>query len=82
LDETRAASATFDYIQWNAHKFTSTAAWCSGDFNADGVVDGLDFVLWNDNKFTSSDGVNAVPEPGAGVLLFAAVACLGVARRR
>jgi hypothetical protein len=71
-----------DYIEWNAHKFTSTAAWCSGDFNADGAVDGLDFVLWNANKFTSSDSVSAVPEPGMGVFLIAALISLVVVRRR
>jgi formylglycine-generating enzyme required for sulfatase activity len=69
-----------DYIEWNAHKFTSTAAWCSGDFNADGVVDGLDFFLWNDNKFTSSD-VASVPEPCAGILLISALIGLAVVRR-
>ncbi len=55
-----------DFIIWNAHKFTSTAAWCSGDFNADGFVDGLDFIIWNAHKFTSADaGVRSVPEPGS-----------------
>jgi hypothetical protein len=52
-----------DFISWNNHKFTFTAAWSAGDFNADGVVDGLDFVIWNGNKFQSSDGVMRVPEP-------------------
>ena len=40
---------------WNSNKFTSVAAWCSGDFNADGVVDISDFNVWNGNKFTASD---------------------------
>jgi hypothetical protein len=71
-----------DYIEWNAHKFTSTGAWCSGDFNADGVVDGLDFVLWNDNKFMSSDGVSVVPEPGTGFFVIASTIILAVSRRR
>ncbi|GAG87947.1 unnamed protein product, partial [marine sediment metagenome] len=39
------------------------AAWSSGDFNADGFVDGLDFIIWNDNKFTSSD------QAGSGALV-------------
>ncbi len=52
-----------DFIIWNAHKFTSTAKWCSGDFNADGNVDGSDFITWNSNKFTSADGSTIVPEP-------------------
>jgi hypothetical protein len=41
-----------DFIAWNAHKFTNTAAWSAGDFTADGLVDGLDFIEWNRNKFT------------------------------
>jgi hypothetical protein len=57
-----------DFIQWNAHRFTSTAAWCNGDFNADGFVDGSDFIVWNDHKFTSADVV-IVPEPGLGACL-------------
>jgi probable HAF family extracellular repeat protein len=70
-----------DFIAWNDHKFTSVAAWCSGDFTADGTVDGQDFDLWNDNKFLSSDAVNAVPEPSAGVLLIAALIGLVGGRR-
>jgi hypothetical protein len=41
-------------------------AWCSGDFSADGVVDGADFNLWNSNKFLSSlrpASGGTVPEP-------------------
>ena len=38
------------------------AAWCSGDFNADGAVDASDFNLWNSQKFTSSD-TTVLPEP-------------------
>ncbi len=50
----------FDFIEWNANKFTNIAEWCSGDFNADGLVDGFDFILWNANKFTSSSAAAAV----------------------
>jgi choice-of-anchor B domain-containing protein len=60
-----------DFNLWNAHKFTSNAAWCRGDFNADGVVDGSDFNLWNAGKFTSSldgNGGNLVPEPSSLVM--------------
>lgn len=69
-----------DFILWNAGKFTSTLLWDGGDFNCDGVADGMDFIQWNENKFTSSDSVNAVPEPSAGVLLFATLTCLAIAR--
>ena len=50
----------FDFLAWNANKFTLTAEWCSGDFNADGIVDGLDFVEWNENKFTEADQSSAL----------------------
>ena len=46
-----------DFLTWNAFKFTSGTAWCSGDFNADGDTDGADFLIWNDNKFQSADEV-------------------------
>lgn len=71
-----------DFVVWNANKFTSVAAWCSGDFTADGMVDESDFVLWNENKFMSFDGISAVPEPGLGVLMMAALMGLATIRRR
>ena len=71
-----------DFIAWNDNKFTSVAAWCSGDFTADGTVDEADFFLWNENKFMSADSASAVPEPTTGVLLFAAMICLGIVRVR
>ena len=63
-----------DFIAWNDHKFTSTAAFSAGDFNGDGTVDGNDFITWNILKFLSADTM-AVPEPtvGWGALLFAGV---------
>ena len=69
-----------DFNLWNAHKFTSTAAWCRGDFNADGVTDVSDFNVWNVYKFSSSDHVSAVPEPGAALLSFVSLVALGAAR--
>ena len=71
-----------DFIDWNANKFSATGSWSLGDANADGVTDGLDFIEWNANKFTSSDGVSAVPEPGMGVLLIAALMGLAFIPRR
>lgn len=44
-----------DFLHWNTHKFTHTAAWSAGDFNADGAVDGSDFVIWTMNKFHVND---------------------------
>ena len=49
-----------DFTIWNQQKFTLNAAWCRGDFTADGIVDGLDFNAWNANKFQSADGVSAL----------------------
>ena len=54
-----------DFIAWNDHKFSNTAAWSAGDFNADGSVDGNDFITWNILKFLAADAV-AVPEPTVG----------------
>ncbi len=63
-------------------KFTSVAAWCNGDFNADGAIGGQDFIIWSENKFTSSDGVTAVPEPGTGVFLVGVLISVTVVRPR
>jgi hypothetical protein len=53
-----------DFVAWNFHKFTATAAWSSADFNADGFVDGQDFTIWNVNKFqTAGNRGGSVPEP-------------------
>lgn len=43
-----------DFNVWNGSKFTSTTAWCSGNFNGDGVVDASDFNIWNSNKFQAA----------------------------
>jgi hypothetical protein len=71
----------FDFIEWNVSKFLNTGLWSLGDLNADGFTDGLDFIIWNEFKFMSSDGASAVPEPGMGVLLIAAVMGLAFVRR-
>ena len=39
-------------------------------------------ILWNDNKFMSSDSVSAVPEPGAGAIVIAALISLAIAGKR
>jgi hypothetical protein len=46
------------------------------------MVNGEDFALWNDNKFMSANNVSAVPEPGTGVFIVAALIGLAVAGRR
>ncbi len=43
------------------NKFTANNAYCDGDFNVDGFIDGQDFVVWNGNKFQSAEAVQAVP---------------------
>lgn len=66
-----------DFIVWNGSKFSNTGKWPLGDANGDGVTDAQDFIAWNRNKFQSADSVPTVPEPSAGVLLFAAMMPLG-----
>ncbi len=44
----------FDFIEWNANKFTMNTAWSAGNFNGDAFVDGFDFIEWNARKFMSS----------------------------
>ena len=70
-----------DFGSWNAHKFTSTGAWCRADFNADGVTDVSDFGIWNGNKFTSSDAA-AVPEPQGLAMLILVGGAMALLRRR
>jgi hypothetical protein len=50
-----------DFGIWNANRFSLNAAWCSGDFNADGGIDGSDFGIWNSFKFQSSDSSPRTP---------------------
>jgi hypothetical protein len=71
-----------DFDEWNSHKFTSNASWCSGDFNADGFIDGFDALIWNQFKFLSSDTAAAVPEPGCTCYLLALVGLIGGNSRR
>ncbi|MEM8678236.1 MAG: choice-of-anchor Q domain-containing protein [Planctomycetota bacterium] len=59
-----------DFIIWNQHRFTATAAWSQADFNADGQTDGQDFVIWNMFKFQESDEEEAGSARTEGVLLF------------
>ncbi len=65
-----------DFIEWNANKFTSIAAWCAAEFNADGFVDGQDFIQWNTLKFMSSAAAASVPELATSGSLLLAIAVL------
>ena len=49
-----------DFDQWVANRFTVNPNWCSGNFNADGVVDLRDLHLLNESFGPSA---NLVPEP-------------------
>jgi glucosylceramidase len=71
-----------DFIAWNTHKFSTTAAWTQGDFTADGTVDGLDFIQWNGNKFQNSDSALAVPEAFIGLGWYGWLLFLAVRNRR
>ncbi|MEM8680927.1 MAG: choice-of-anchor Q domain-containing protein [Planctomycetota bacterium] len=62
-----------DFITWDQHKFSFTAAWSRADFNADGQTDGQDFVIWNSFKFRESDdeqeaGARRASRGAAGLL--------------
>jgi endonuclease/exonuclease/phosphatase family metal-dependent hydrolase len=74
-----------------------TAAPESADFNADGIVDGVDFLVWQRNfgdptrlelwKQTFGQAANSVagasvPEPSSAVPFAAAIACGGWRQRR
>ncbi len=71
-----------DFNSWNASKFTADLLWSRGNFNADGFVDVSDFNAWNANVFTNSEGVNAVPETGAGTLVFFGLSLISLASTR
>ncbi|MGB0716872.1 MAG: hypothetical protein ACPGXK_13400, partial [Phycisphaerae bacterium] len=47
---------TADLASWQSEAGDSNlgASYLSGDFNLDGVVDGLDFIIWNASKFTTN----------------------------
>ncbi|MCJ7544424.1 MAG: hypothetical protein MUP47_07660 [Phycisphaerae bacterium] len=61
--------------------FQTGKTWSEGDFNGDGAVDGGDLALMGGNwMFGSPPSPAPLPEPGAAVLLVAAVPWLG--RRR
>ncbi len=62
-----------DFNIWNSNRLSQTPAWCAGDFTADGAIDASDFNVWKSHRFMSSDGLAAVPEPGAGVLAIIAL---------
>ena len=64
------------------NKFNETAAWCSADFNADGVTDGRDLLFWNANKGNSSAARHAVPEPHFGLAVLALLLAALPRRRR
>ncbi len=62
------------FNQWNANKFTSTAAGTPGDLTASGMVDACDFNVWNSNKFTASVSPAAhLVAPSRKTFLFIAI---------
>ncbi len=71
-----------DRSQWNAFKFTQSAAWCKGDFNASGATDVTDLGIWTANSFRISGNLAAVPEPTGFALLLAGLLPLLFRRRR
>jgi len=77
----------------SVHSWSVTAT-APGDFNSDGVSNGLDFLLWQQNpnlgiladweaRYGTQPKVaetSAVPEPSVGLLMLAATAVLGLSR--
>jgi hypothetical protein len=59
----------FDFLQWNAAKFTTNTRWGSGttdpgtlggNFDGSTDTDGNDFIIWNGFKFQSSTGATPI----------------------
>lgn len=53
----------------------------SGDYNNDGVVDGIDYLTWAGNFGQGPNEGVAVPEPGALAMLLTAMLGLVLTRR-
>jgi hypothetical protein len=53
--------------------FTETSGWCSGNLNADTVIDGSDFNLLFDEGVSSTA---TIAEPSSGSLLYLFAFCL------
>ncbi|MBN1909479.1 MAG: PEP-CTERM sorting domain-containing protein [Pirellulales bacterium] len=56
--------------------------WSKGDFNDDGAVDDLDASIMAANWGAGTEGHQSVPEPSTAVLAIAALAAVGLLRRR
>lgn len=69
---------TADYLAWRS-AFGDTGA-SPADGNGDNLVDAADYTLWRDAYAASSAAANssalAIPEPAAGLLLYAGCSCL------
>jgi hypothetical protein len=68
-----------DYARLDAGFNNGGNTWFQGDFNYDGQINFDDYALIDLAFNTQSGALRAVPEPAAGILLFAA---LGLVRRR
>jgi hypothetical protein len=66
-------------VSWS-NNYNLPGGWTEGDFNGDGLVDGLDYVMWSNNYGAGVCSPGMVPEPATMALL--AIGGLALIRRR
>ncbi|MBL9161918.1 MAG: hypothetical protein JNL18_04155 [Planctomycetaceae bacterium] len=73
-----------DFLSWQrGFGITGTATVAQGDADGNHNVDGADLAIWRQNfgLDASAPSINAVPEPGAGILTIGVAAALGYWKR-
>ncbi|QDT74730.1 hypothetical protein [Lacipirellula limnantheis] len=73
-----------DLLSWQrGFGITGTATVAQGDADRNYNVDGADLAIWRQNfgSGASAPSINAVPEPGAGILTIGVAAALGYWKR-
>lgn len=72
---------TADYDAWSeAYGSTAAPAGSGADGNGDGVVDAADYTVWRDAYDSAAPATATIPEPSAGLIAAAVVAC-GITHR-
>jgi hypothetical protein len=75
-----------DYTTWRSEFGNSASPPGRGaDGNGDGLVDAADYLIWRRNLgfgSASATSLASVPEPSAGLLVLASLACVARRRRR
>ncbi len=73
-----------DYVVWRKRVNQSVPPGTSADGNGDGTINGADYAVWKTNFGRGASGVGsaeAVPEPGAVLLVVATITAAGLSRR-